>query len=59
MRSAELLGKSVFLRELLPQDLKLEIERLTVDQAILTAGYLATVVGHAHSRQMLQGMRKE
>ena len=29
MRAASFLGRSVFLRELLPQDLKLEIDQLT------------------------------
>jgi uncharacterized protein (DUF2252 family) len=52
MRSAALLERSVFVRELLPQDLKVEMEQLTVKEAMLTARYLATVVGVAHARQM-------
>ena len=42
----------VVVRELLPQDLKLDISRLTRDEAISVAQYLAQVVGHAHWRQM-------
>ncbi len=34
MVAARLLGKAVFVRELLPQDLKLEIEHLTRDEAM-------------------------
>jgi uncharacterized protein (DUF2252 family) len=52
MLPARLLGKSVFIRELLPQDLKLEIERLTRDEATEMADFLAMVVGRAHARQM-------
>ncbi|WP_429499517.1 DUF2252 family protein [Robbsia andropogonis] len=52
MRAAELQGHSVILRELLPQDLKLEIEQISEDEAMKVARYLALVVGHAHSRQM-------
>jgi uncharacterized protein (DUF2252 family) len=50
--AARLLGKSVFIRELLPQDLQLEIEQLTRDEAMKAAGYLAAVLGKAHARQM-------
>lgn len=52
MRSATLRDKPVIIRELLPQDLKLEIEHVSADEAILAAGFLAGVVGHAHCRQM-------
>jgi uncharacterized protein (DUF2252 family) len=52
MASARLLGKDVFIRELLPQDLKLEIERLSRDQAMAVAEFLAQVVGRAHARQL-------
>ena len=52
MRSAELMGKSVVVRELLPQDLKLEIENLTVEQAVEVGRALAGVVGRAHASQM-------
>jgi uncharacterized protein (DUF2252 family) len=49
---------SVFIRELLPQDLKLEIEQLTVPEAMKAASFLAGVVGKAHARQMDQATRK-
>jgi uncharacterized protein (DUF2252 family) len=52
MVAARLLEKAVVLRELMPQDLKLEVEQLTQDEAAGIAGYLAGVVGHAHGRQM-------
>jgi uncharacterized protein (DUF2252 family) len=52
MRAVKLLGKSVFVRELMPQDLKIEVDRLTRDEAVEMAHYLAMVVGKAHGRQM-------
>ena len=52
MLAAEFLGKPVVVRELLPQDLKLEIEQLTRAQACKAARYLGNVVGIAHARQM-------
>jgi uncharacterized protein (DUF2252 family) len=52
MVSAHLLGRPVFIRELLPQDLKLEIERLSQDEAVSVAAYLARVVGVAHAGQL-------
>jgi uncharacterized protein (DUF2252 family) len=50
--------RSVFIRELLPQDLKIEIERLTVEDAMKAASFLAGVVGKAHARQLDQASRK-
>jgi uncharacterized protein (DUF2252 family) len=44
--------RPVFIRELLPQDLKIEIERLTIEDAMKAASFLAGVVGKAHARQM-------
>ena len=52
MRPARLLDKSAFIRELLPQDLKIDIARLRRKQARRVAAFLAHVVGQAHSRQM-------
>ena len=52
MLATRMLDRSVFLRELLPQDLKLEIETLTCDEAMEVSHYLGGVVGHAHGRQM-------
>ena len=48
---------SVFIRELLPQDLKIEIERLTVEDAMKAASFMAGVVGKAHARQMDKAVR--
>jgi hypothetical protein len=57
MRAVKLMGKSVFVRELLPQDLKIEIERIFRAEPMSTARYLAAVVGKAHKRQMDAGTR--
>jgi uncharacterized protein (DUF2252 family) len=59
MIAAHLLDKPVFLRELLPQDLKLEIPQLTREEAMKAARYLATIVGEAHARQMDHSTRQE
>jgi uncharacterized protein (DUF2252 family) len=58
MMAAKLLGKSVVLRELMPQDLKLEIDQLSREEAVASARYLAEVVGKAHARQMDTVTRK-
>jgi len=50
--------RSVFVRELLPQDLKIEIDRLTVEDARKAASFLAGVVGKAHARQMDEKTRQ-
>ncbi len=52
MAAARLLGKAVFVRELLPQDLKLEIEQVSREEAMGIAAFLAHVVGRGHARQM-------
>jgi uncharacterized protein (DUF2252 family) len=53
------LNHKVVLRELLPQDLKLEMDQLTRDEAVLAARYLAFVVGSAHASQMDNRSRRE
>jgi uncharacterized protein (DUF2252 family) len=58
MVAGKIEGKSVFIRELLPQDLKIELERLTVPEAMKAASFLAGVVGKAHARQMDVATRK-
>jgi uncharacterized protein (DUF2252 family) len=50
--------RSVFIRELLPQDLKIEIENLTIDDAMKAASFLAGVVGKAHARQIDERSRE-
>lgn len=52
MLATRLLGRPVFIRALLPQDLKVEIERLTRDEAVDVAAFLARVAGRGHARQM-------
>ena len=58
MLAAKLLSRPVVLRELMPQDLKLEMDRLTRDEAVAAASFLAGVVGKAHARQMDPATRK-
>jgi uncharacterized protein (DUF2252 family) len=58
MVASHLGRRSVFVRELLPQDLKIEIDRLTTKQAEKAASFLAGVVGKAHARQMDNAIRK-
>jgi uncharacterized protein (DUF2252 family) len=58
MLAARLNDRSVVVRELLPQDLKLEIEQLTHSEAVHAARFLATVVGEAHGRQMDRATRR-
>jgi uncharacterized protein (DUF2252 family) len=58
MMAARLLGKAVVVRELMPQDLKIEINRLSREEAMSVARYLGGVVGHAHGRQMEPGQRR-
>lgn len=52
MLATHLLGKPMVLRELMPQDLKLEVDQFSRGQAIKAARYLAFVVGQAHARQL-------
>ena len=58
MTGAHFMKRSVFVRELLPQDLKLELEALDENQAMKCAYYLARVVGRAHARQLDEPARK-
>jgi uncharacterized protein (DUF2252 family) len=58
MMAARLLHKAVVVRELMPQDLKIEIDRLTRQEAMSLARYLAGVVGRAHGRQMTSSQRR-
>ena len=54
-----MLDKSLFVRELAPQDLKLEVDQFSQSQAVMAARYLAFVVGKAHARQMNADTRSE
>jgi uncharacterized protein (DUF2252 family) len=51
--------RPVVIRELMPQDLKLEIDQLSREEAVNSARYLAEVVGKAHARQMDAATRRE
>ncbi len=52
MEAARLLGRAVFVRELLPQDMKLEVDKLSRQEAMSVAEFLARVVGRGHARQL-------
>jgi uncharacterized protein (DUF2252 family) len=57
MLATRFLDHGVFMRELLPQDVKLEIETVSREEAMRAARYLAMVVGRAHARQMKTAAR--
>ena len=59
MIATHMLGRPVFIRELRPQDLKLDVEALSRREAIEVGRYLAGVVGTAHGRQMSKPARAE
>ena len=52
MTVATVADRSVFVRELLPQDLKVELDHVSAEQARSIAHYLGLVVGRAHARQL-------
>ncbi|MFJ2364800.1 DUF2252 family protein [Pseudomonas sp. NPDC087697] len=58
MMATRFLDHGFFIRELLPQDLKLQLEKTSEVDAKHAAGYLARVVGIAHARQMDETTRK-
>jgi uncharacterized protein (DUF2252 family) len=58
MLAVRLLDKAVVLRELMPQDIRLDIDHLGPEDAIALARYLGGVVGRAHGRQLDVGERK-
>ena len=59
MMSSTLLGRPVVIRELMPQDLKVAIDRLSREEAVDCARYPAEIVGKAHARQMDSATRRE
>jgi uncharacterized protein (DUF2252 family) len=59
MLATRFLDHGVFIRELLPQDMKLELDTLDEKDATRAAAYLASVVGTAHARQMDSTMRQD
>lgn len=58
MLRARMLDRAIFVRELRPQDLKIELEALTPRQATGIGDHLARVVGRAHARQMDAATRR-
>ena len=52
LAAATLNDRPVVVRELMPEDLKLEMEQFSRHEAVTAARYLAAVVGKAHGRQM-------
>jgi len=59
MTTIEMLGRSIFVRELLPQDLKVELDRVDADDVRAVASYLGMVVGRAHGRQLDSAARRD
>jgi len=59
MLAAKVLDRPVFVRELLPQDLKFDVADLTCEEAMRLSRFLAMVVGKAHARQMDEATRKQ
>lgn len=57
MLPVRLLGKPAVMRELAPQDLKLDVDQFSRAEAVRAAHYLAYVVGRAHGRQMDEAVR--
>ena len=52
MVAARLDGSAVVIRELMPEDLKLDADGLTEEGAVKAAHFLALVIGQAHASQM-------
>ena len=52
MVAGHVLGKPVTVRELMPQDLKIDAEQFSRREAVRVAGHLAAILGRAHGRQM-------
>ncbi len=59
MMPIRMLDRSLFIRELAPQDLKLEVDQFSRGQAVMASRYLAFVVGKAHARQLGAAERAE
>ncbi|HEX7817291.1 DUF2252 family protein [Dyella sp.] len=58
MLAARVQDTSVFVRELRPEDLKIDLEALTETEAMDAARYLGNVVGRAHASQLDKEQRK-
>jgi len=58
MMASRIQGKTVFIRELRPQDLKIDLEKMEPADAMEVARYLGNVVGRAHAAQLNRDQRK-
>jgi uncharacterized protein (DUF2252 family) len=58
MSAVRLDGCAVVVRELMPQDLKFDADRLTEPDAVKAAHFLALVIGQAHAGQMDAATRR-
>lgn len=58
MMAARVQGKTVFIRELRPQDLKIDLEQMDPVDAMDVASYLGNVVGRAHAGQLNREQRR-
>ncbi len=58
MAAGAIRDRPVIIRELMPEDLKLEMEQFSRAEAATAARYLAGVVGKAHGRQMAADDRR-
>ena len=52
MVAGHMQGTPVTIRELLPQDLKIDAEQFSRGEAVRVSGHLAAILGRAHGRQM-------
>ncbi|RZK77824.1 MAG: DUF2252 domain-containing protein, partial [Methylobacterium sp.] len=52
MVAATFQGAPVTVRELMPQDLKIDAEQFSRGEAVRVSGHLAAILGRAHGRQM-------
>lgn len=58
MLAGEVGGRPVFVRELLPQDTRVDVQRLSPRRARRLAAYLGYVLGVSHARQMHRADRR-
>ncbi|TXM70729.1 DUF2252 family protein [Methylobacterium sp. WL120] len=59
MGTGRVMDRPMFVRELLPQDLKIEVDQFASKSALGVAGYLAYVVGDSHGRLMDAEARRD
>ncbi|SFL27451.1 DUF2252 family protein [Methylobacterium pseudosasicola] len=58
MVAANFQGTPVTVRELMPQDLKIDAEQFSRGEAVRVSGHLAAILGRAHGRQMSANARR-